>query len=171
MLGITIPKRPHNFEVIDNLVSRSAMPTSERNIKWLKNHGITDVINLRTSGSLYHGGREREACEKYGMNYHHIPTDVKHPSEKQVGQFLDIIDGVGQKGGKVHIHCRLGADRTGMYSWIYKQTHGIGTLQENEAEMRKMGHDSLELPGLINWVKDYLFKDWGGRPHGYEEYV
>ena len=34
---------------------------------------------------------------------------------------------------------------------------------ENEREMHCLGHDSVELPSLINWVKDYLYKDWGGR--------
>lgn len=166
MLGITLAKKPENYKKIDELVSRSAMPTSAKNIKWLKKQGVTDIINFRLSGSLAKGGREREIAEKYGMRYHHIPTDIKHPSEKQVGQFLDIVDGVEKEGGKVHIHCRIGADRTGMYSWIYKQKHGIGEMAENEKEMHSLGHNNLELPSLINWVKDYLYKDWGGRPQG-----
>lgn len=166
MFGITLAKRPHNYKVIDELVSRSAMPTSEKNIKWLKKQGITDIINFRASGSLYYGGTERAAAEKYGITYHHIPTDVEHPQEEQVGQFLNIVDNVEKNGGKVHIHCRVGSDRTGMYSWIYKQTHGIGSMRENEYEMHIMGHDCVGLPSLINWVKDYLYKDWGGRPNG-----
>ncbi|MBO6271262.1 tyrosine-protein phosphatase [bacterium] len=163
MFGITLAKKPHNYKIIDEVVSRSAMPTSERNMKWLKKHGVTDIVNFRQSGSLYNGGREREAADKYGIRYHHIPTDVKHPSEKQVAHFLDIVEGVEKQGGKVHIHCRYGADRTGMYSWIYKQKHGLGEMVENEREMRQMGHESIELPSLINWIKDYLYKDWGGR--------
>lgn len=163
MFGVVLAKKPPNYQKIDELVSRSALPNSERDIKWLKKHGITDVINFRMSGSLDSGKREREVVEKYGMKYHHIPTDVKHPSERQVGHFLDIVEGVENQGGKVHIHCRAGADRTGMYSWIYKQKNGIGEMSENEREMREMGHNNIEIPSLINWVKDYLYKDWGGR--------
>ena len=163
MFGIVIPKKPHNYRVIDEYVTRSAMPTSERNIKWLKKHGVTTIINFRRTGALYHGGREREVAEKYGMKYYHIPTDPKHPTEEQVEHFLDIVEGVEREGGHVHIHCSRGLDRTGAYSWIYKQKHGIGEMWENEREMRKMGHDNLELPMLVNWIKDYLYKDWGGR--------
>ena len=48
-------------------------------------------------------------------------------------------------------------------AWIYKQKNGIGEMFENEREMRSMGHEGAELPMLVNWVKDYLYKDWGGR--------
>lgn len=50
------------------------------------------------------------------MHYHNIPTDPQHPSERKVGEFLDLVEGIRQRGGKVHIHCHHGADRTGMYS-------------------------------------------------------
>jgi protein tyrosine phosphatase (PTP) superfamily phosphohydrolase (DUF442 family) len=163
MFGITIAKKPNNYKRIDELVSRSAMPNTEKNMKWLKKQGVTDIVNFRISGSMKNGRREREVAEKYGIRYHHIPTDVKHPSERQVGEFLDIVEGVENSGGKLHLHCRWGADRTGMYSWIYKQKHGLGEMAENEKEMHCLGHDCVELPSLINWVKDYLYKDWGGR--------
>ena len=166
MFGIVLAKKPQNYKVIDNVVSRSAMPTSERNMKWLKKQGVTDIVNFRISGSLGKNARERDIAEKYGIRYHHIPTDVRHPSEHQVGKFLDIVEDVERKGGKLDIHCRDGKDRTGMYSWIYKQTHGIGEMRENESEMHRFGHESAELPMLINWIKDYLYKDWGGRPQG-----
>ena len=163
MFGITLAKKPHNYRVVDEYLSRSAMPTSERNMKWLKNHGVTAIVNLRQSGSLYHGGREREAAEKYGIKYFHIPMDPYHLKDAQADHFLDIVEGVKQEGGHVHFHCSRGQDRTGAMAWIYKQKNGIGEMSENEREMRSMGHEGAELPALVNWVKDYLYKDWGGR--------
>jgi len=166
MFGIVFAKRPQNYKVVDNFISRSAMPTSEKNMKWLKKHGVTDIINLRISGSMNRKEMEREAAEKYGIRYHHLPTDANNPDERMVGRFLDIVDNVENKGGKIHIHCRYGSDRTGMYAWIYKQKHGIGEMAENEREMFALGHERVEVPMLVNWVKDYLYKDWGGRPKG-----
>ena len=167
MFGITFAKKPLNYRKIDDFMSRSAVPATEGQMKWLKKQGVTDIVNFRLSGSLNnHKVRERELAEKYGIRYHHIPTDVKHPSERQVEHFLDIVEGVENEGGKMHVHCRYGKDRTGMYSWIYKQKHGEGEMAQNEQEMHCMGHDSAELPLLINWIKDYLYKDWGGRPQG-----
>lgn len=158
MFGITFAKKPHNFKQIDSLVSRSAQP-KKSNIKWLKKHDVTDVINFCHSGDkkLFN---ERDIVEKAGMHYHNIPTDPRHPSERKVGEFLDLVEGIRQRGGKVHIHCHHGADRTGMYSWIYKQKHGIGEMQENEREMIKMGHDNVYFPNMINWIKEYLYKGW-----------
>lgn len=82
------------------------------------------------------------------MHYHNIPIDPRHPSERKVGEFLDLVEGIKEKVGKVHIYCHHDADRTGMYSWIYK--HSIGEIQENEREMIKMGHDRAYFPNMIN---------------------
>ena len=115
----------------------------------VKKHDVTDVINFCHSGDkkLFN---ERDIVEKAGMHYHNIPTDPQHPCERKVGEFLVLVEGIRQRGGKVHIHCHHGADRTGMYSWMYKQKHGIGETQENEREMIKMGHDNIYFPNMIN---------------------
>ena len=163
MFGLVFAKKPHNYQVVDDVLSRSAMPTSERNMKWLKKHGVTTIVNLRQSGSMVNGGRERAAAEKYGIKYFHIPINPRHPHDEQADHFLDIVEGVKQDGGHVHVHCTHGKDRTGALSWIYKQKNGLGEMYENEREMRQIGHEGAELPMLVNWVKDYLYKDWGGR--------
>ena len=151
-------KRPRNYQKIDEFVSRSAQP-QKNNIKWLKKHGVTDVINFCHEGDIK-TYNEQALVENFGMRYYNIPTDPYYPSERRVGQFLNLVEGIKKNGGKVHIHCKAGADRTGMYSWIYKQKHGIGEMQENEREMIKMGHDNISFPWLINWIKEYLYKGW-----------
>lgn len=158
MLGITFATKPSNYKVIDELVSRSAQP-NKNNIKWLKKHGVTDVINFCHDGDL-RVCDEKALVEKAGMHYHNIPTDPYHPSERKVGQFLDLVEGIRDDGGKVHIHCHHGADRTGMYSWIYKQKHGIGEMRDNEKEMVRMGHDVVSFPSMIGWIKEFLYKGW-----------
>ena len=89
-----------------SVVSRSARPKNS-NIKWLKKQGVTDIVDF-TSAKDSVSFNEREAVEKAGLHYHNIPTNPFHPKESQVGEFLDLVEG-----------------RTGMYSWIYKQKHGI----------------------------------------------
>lgn len=158
MFGITFSNKPQNFKQIDSSVSRSAQP-KESNIKWLKKHGVTDVIDFCDEGDRKFYD-EQALVENAGIHYHNIPTDPLHPSERKVGEFLDLVEGIKQNGGKVHIHCYHGADRTGMYSWIYKQKHGIGEMKDNEREMIKMGHDRCCFPKMINWIKDYLYKGW-----------
>jgi hypothetical protein len=49
-----------------------------------------------------------------------------------------------------------GADRTGMYAFIYKVLNGIGTLAENDKEWLERGHNVKLFPDLRGWTKDFL---------------
>ena len=155
--AISFKGKPDNYKKIDNTVSRSAQPKAE-DFKWLKEQGVTDVINFRTMYVSGIGFDEKSLVEQNGMKYHNIPSHTKTPNEQNIGKFLDIVDNVQKQGGKVHIHCKAGADRTGMYSWIYKQTHNLGSMKSNEKEMLEMGHHYNLYPNLINWIKIFLTK-------------
>lgn len=155
--AISFNGKPDNYKKIDNIVSRSAQPKAE-DFKWLKEQGVTDVINFRTMYVSGIGFDEKSLVEQNGMKYHNIPSHTKTPNEQNIGKFLDIVDNVQKQGGKVHIHCKAGADRTGMYSWIYKQTHNLGSMKSNEKEMLEMGHHYNLYPNLINWIKNFLTK-------------
>lgn len=155
--AISFNGKPDNYKKIDNTVSRSAQPKAE-DFKWLKEQGVTDVINFRTMYVSGIGFDEKSLVEQNGMKYHNIPSHTKTPNEQNIGKFLDIVDNVQKQGGKVHIHCKAGADRTGMYSWIYKQTHNLGSMKSNEREMLEMGHHYNLYPNLINWIKNFLTK-------------
>ncbi|MGN1153446.1 MAG: tyrosine-protein phosphatase [Candidatus Gastranaerophilaceae bacterium] len=155
MFRSTLPHKPNNYKKIDETVSRSAQPEKE-DFAWLREQGVTDIINFRT---MYLSGLdfdEKSVVEKNGMKYHNIPTYTNSPEEKDIGKFLDIVDDVHSHNGKVHIHCKAGADRTGMYSWIYKQTHKIGDMESNKKEMLEMGHHSDIYPNLIRWIEKFL---------------
>ncbi len=155
--NLSFKGKPDNYKKIDNTVSRSAQPKAD-DFNWLKEQGVTDIINFRTMHVAGVDFDEKQLVEKNGMTYHNIPSITKNPDKTNIDKFLKIVDGVKQKGGKVHIHCKAGADRTGMYSWIYKQTHNLGTIQANEKEMIEMGHHSNLYPNLISWIKGFLSK-------------
>lgn len=149
--------KPANYKKIDNTLSRSAQP-KEEDFKWLKEQGVTDVVNFRT---MYVPGQdfdEKSVVEKNGMKYHNIPSYTRYPYEQNIGEFLDLVDDVQSRNGKVHIHCKAGADRTGMYSWIYKQKHNLGDMESNKKEMLEMGHHDKIYPDLIGWIENFLEK-------------
>lgn len=156
-MNIIFRGKPDNYLKIDNIVSRSAQPKAE-DFKWLKEQGVTDVINFRTMYVSNLDFDEKQVVEQEGMRYHNIPSYTRHPEEKNIGNFLDIVEDVKHNGGKVHIHCKAGADRTGMYSWIYKQKNNIGSMASNEDEMLRMGHHNKTYPELIDWIKKFLIK-------------
>lgn len=149
--------KPKNYLKIDSTVSRSAQPQKEDFI-WLKEQGITDVFNFRT---MYASGldfSEENSVEELGMKYHNIPSISAKPEESNVLKFLEEIEKVKKNGGKAHIHCKAGADRTGMYSFIYKTLKGIGTLAENKLEWIKYGHDRKRYPNMISWAEKLVAK-------------
>ena len=119
--------KPNNYAKIDEHVSRSAQPLKE-DLTWLKEQGITDVINFRTMYAPAVDFDEAEELKKLGIRYHNIPTVTMKPNEEKIHKFLNIINNVIENNGKAHIHCKAGADRTGMYAFIYKTVKNIGTI-------------------------------------------
>lgn len=147
---------PKNYRKIDNTVSRSAQPQKE-DFKFLKEQGVTDVINFRTMFVSAVDFDEKTLVEDLGMKYHNIPSITRKPEKENIWKFLQIVEDVKERNGKVHIHCKAGADRTGMYSLIYKQFCNIGNFASNVKEMLLMGHNRVQYPSLITWIKKFVF--------------
>ena len=154
---ITFQGKPANYAIIDKFVSRSAQPMKE-DFVWLKENGVTDIINFRTMVVEGLDFNEKSTVEDLRMNYHNIPSITKNPKEEKIIQFLQIINQIKDQNGKVHIHCMAGADRTGMYAFIYKSLNGIGTVSENITEWINRGHNTKLYPDLINQAKEILEK-------------
>ena len=155
--SISFTAMPHNYAIIDDVVSRSAQPQKE-DFVWLKNQGITDVFNFRTMWNPGVNFDEKKEVEALGMKYHNIPSISARPNEQNVDRFLKEIEEVKAKGGKAHIHCKAGADRTGMYSYIYKALNRIGSDKFNQNEMIRFGHDTKRYPNLIDWTTKLISK-------------
>lgn len=154
---LTFEAKPKNFAKIDETISRSAQPSTGDFI-WLKEQGITDIINLCTKIKSDSMPSEQKTVEELGMKYHNIPTITFKPTEKKVQKFLRLIDSIKEKNGKIHVHCKAGADRTGMYVFIYKALQRQGTLAENEAEWLSFGHNTKLFPNLRMWAKEFIKK-------------
>ena len=150
--------QPPNYEKIDDFISRSAQPQKE-DFQWLKDQGVTDIINFRTFSSDRPKFDEKSVVNSYGMSYHNIPSNSLYPEESKVYQFLDLIKRLSfNKDKKVHIHCMHGADRTGLYAFIYKSLKGLGTIQENKENWIKHGLKQEKYPNLMDWGVKMLDK-------------
>jgi protein tyrosine phosphatase (PTP) superfamily phosphohydrolase (DUF442 family) len=153
------PTKPNNYKKIDEFVSRSAQP-KKNELKWLKDEGVTDVINLRTMYKPEIDFDETKVLKKLKINYHQIPVATKDIKDAAVQKFLEIIKEVRNSNGKrkAHIHCKAGADRTGFFSLIYKTLYNIDTFENNAQEMVKMRHNQGLYPNLIGKAKELLKK-------------
>ncbi len=149
--------KPENYAKIDYYLSRSAQPMRDDFI-WLKNRGVTDIINFRTMHNPKLDFDEKTVVESLGMKYHNIPTTSAAPEENKIFAFLELIQSIKNNQGKAHLHCKAGADRTGMYSFIYKGVNKIGDIRQNEVEWLMHGHRQERYPEMISWAENILQK-------------
>jgi len=149
--------KPENYAVIDKYLSRSAQPNKD-DFAWLKEQGVTDVINFRTMYRPDVSFDEETEVKKCGMNYHNIPSITNQPSEENIDRFLKEVEDIKVKGGKAHIHCKAGADRTGMYAFVYEIINGLKNLSKSQAEWFEHGYHYKLYPDLMEWTKDFVLK-------------
>ena len=152
---INFSGKPENYGVVDMFVSRSAQPQIE-DFLWLKEQGVTDIINFRTMVKNEVEFNEEAEVKNIGMRYHSIPSITTKPSKKNIEKFLNIVDNIKKLNGKAHIHCKAGADRTGMYAFIYKMRSGLESLPANIAEWYLHGYHYKRYPDLMKWTINFV---------------
>lgn len=145
--------QPQNYHKVDDTISRSAQPAKE-DYKWLKSQGITDIINLRHH--TINEFDERQVVNNLGMKYHHMPCHPRHPKEENISDFLKLTEQVKKEGGKLLVHCKAGVDRTGLYSFIYKEFNNIGKTTDNVIEWISKGHHIECYPDMISWALHFI---------------
>ena len=125
---ITIP----NFHVVDSTLMRGAKPT-EAQLKELKSNGVKSIISF---------------CTNYNPQNPKVKT---LPDEANWAQ-------ARKKGEKVFIHCRHGADRTGLFSAIYRLRNQNVRLSDVIRELMFYGHDANHNQNIILYIIDFKEK-------------
>lgn len=101
---------PNLYRVSDRLL-RGAQP-DEHGFDLLRRLGVRTVINVRP------GREEGELCLRNGLRYVEIPMRAWSFDERDVVRFLEIASSADH--APVFVHCRRGADRTGMLVAVYR---------------------------------------------------
>jgi protein tyrosine phosphatase (PTP) superfamily phosphohydrolase (DUF442 family) len=104
-----------NFYQVDPQVYRGAQPTKD-GFRYLASIGVKTVISLREPSKL-----EEKLVTAAGMRYVNIPmTGLAAPTEAEISKILTILE---SSGGGVFLHCKRGADRTGVAIASYRIDH------------------------------------------------
>jgi protein tyrosine phosphatase (PTP) superfamily phosphohydrolase (DUF442 family) len=113
------PSGIRNFDQVDAHVYRGGQPTEE-GFQYLAQLGVKTVIDLRETG--YRSIGERRMVTQAGMTYVNVPmTRFKPPTDAEISKILGMLeDGTS---GSVFVHCRRGADRTGVVIATYRIDH------------------------------------------------
>jgi uncharacterized protein (TIGR01244 family) len=111
-IDVSQQKGIKRFIKIDEGLYRGEQP-KESEFEWLKAQGIRTVVNFRREDD------ERVFVEKLGLRYVHIPLSAsKRIPDEAIHQFLALMKEADQK--PIFIHCRRGADRTGVMVGFYR---------------------------------------------------
>lgn len=149
-----------NFHQVNRGLYRGAQPRKQ-GIEQLAALGIKTILNLRVTDDRTRD-EEREARAS-GLNFFNIPMEgLDRPKHEQVARALEIInDPVNQP---VFVHCKHGADRTGVVIAVYRMTHDGWTTQEALREAKRYGLSFFQF-GMKDYINDYG-RDYAGKPTG-----
>jgi tyrosine-protein phosphatase SIW14 len=109
-----------NFHKVDDHVYRGAQP-SDAGFQELSKLGIRTVIDLREIGE-HPQAHEEAVVTGLGMRYLSIPMKgMSTPNDNQVANVLALFSDTTT--GPIFVHCKRGADRTGMVVAVYRVAH------------------------------------------------
>jgi len=118
----------------------------------LKSMGVIVVVNLRHDEDEVEG--EQHVVEGLGMRYVAIPVSgMSTPTYEQVAEFLRLF--VGQPRGTVFVHCRRGADRTGVIIAAYRIAFDGWATEQALDEMKEFHFAYLLYPNMVSYVRSF----------------
>gem|GEM_PF-451072 len=136
---------PNFFRVSENLY-RSAQPSQE-GMQTACRLGIKTVINLRSSNS------DRDIIKGLDLKPEHIKTRAWNAKTEDVVKFLKIVS--VKENGPFLVHCKHGADRTGLMCAMYRIVIQGWDRQQAVDEMVKGGFGFHQIwSNLIEFIKD-----------------
>ncbi len=142
-----------NFAQVTDDLYRSAQPTAEQVAEWSIRYGLGSVVDLRG----YHPTwpeqiAVRGTCEILGVEWYNVRMSARRaPSPGEVAQLREVFR-VARR--PILIHCRAGADRTGLAVAIYLILwEGLPPEQAvNRALSLRYGHLSLTHPHMKRFI-------------------
>lgn len=133
---------------------RENQPSPER-VKVWADEGIKTVVNLRGPSPKGFYVLEKEACERHGLtlvNYRMYSRDV-HSKARILGTkaLFDRIE------YPAVMHCKSGADRTGIMGVLYRHFRMGDTIEE---AVRQLSFDYLHVRHGKTGMLDFFFEDY-----------
>jgi len=116
---------------------------------------IDIVVDLNTSSKNVE--REKTETESRGMRYVSLPWSPRSlPADNQVAEFLRLIRENPPK--KIFVHCKRGADRTGVIVAIFRIARQGWTPEQALAEMERFKFHGLWYRQMKRYVRQFPAK-------------
>jgi protein tyrosine phosphatase (PTP) superfamily phosphohydrolase (DUF442 family) len=139
-----------NFHAVNTQIYRGGQPSPEA-MRRLADAGFKTILDLREDDQR--GKDEKKLVKSLGMHYINVPMKgMKKPEDKQISKALKVLH--DEHSGPVFIHCKRGADRTGVVLACYRMEHDNWDHQQALSEARQLGMSWYQIP-LIRYVQSY----------------
>ncbi|MBV9829834.1 MAG: tyrosine-protein phosphatase [Alphaproteobacteria bacterium] len=120
--------------VVSGQLYRAAQPDRADLVSDRQAYGIKSVLNLR---GAHHGepwyDNEVAAAGELGMAHYDYPLSAKRVvTEQQIAELLALVRAAPKP---LLIHCKSGADRTGLLSALYRYAESGATAEEADGEL------------------------------------
>ena len=140
-----------NFQKVDDHVYRGAQPT-DGGFQQLAQLGIKTVIDLRDVGE-HSQADEQKIVTGLGMRYVSIPMHgMSTPKDDLVAAVQALFNDAAN--GPVFVHCKRGADRTGMVVAVYRISRYQWDNKKALSEAKSYGMSVFER-AIQHYVLDY----------------
>lgn len=157
-----------NFHtVVAGRVYRCAQLSSAELEKTIRAHGIRTVINLRGCCAPWDWYLDEcRVTSRLDVSHEDVSMSAgRFPSTNELRRLVEILD---RTDYPILIHCRQGADRTGLVSAVLLLLQADASLTEARRQMSpRYGHLALGRPANLDRYLD-LYELWlreQGRPH------
>jgi protein tyrosine/serine phosphatase len=136
-----------NLHRVTKTLYRGGQPTAE-GIRELSALGVKRIVNLRAAHS------DKDLLEGTGIDCVRVHCNAWHPEDEDVVAFLKALS--DEAKGPFFVHCKHGADRTGMMIAVYRVVHEGWSKAEAIEEMTGEGFGHHEVwSGLVEYVRDF----------------
>jgi protein tyrosine phosphatase (PTP) superfamily phosphohydrolase (DUF442 family) len=140
-----------NFGRVNDRLWRGAQPDTI-GFETLRARGVDIVVSFTLAGPAQQD--ERQEVEGLGMRWVGIPWSAESlPAPDQVATFLRVVR--ENPARRIFLHCKHGADRTGVMVALYRLTFDHWTTDAALSEMEAFHHYWLLLPHLDQFVRTY----------------
>ena len=147
----------HNFEKVSEGVYRSNHPDHRRFAAYA-DMGIKTILNLRGVAQQPHYLFEVESCEKLGLTLITVAMSARKAPKR--GQLIKVMDAFKTMERPFLMHCKSGADRTGLVAALYLMVEDGQTV----ADARKqLSFRYLHIRRTATGILDHFFDVYAER--------